>query len=226
MPKKADLKTYRAKRDFNKTKEPAGGPKQKSGKTARKTAASADKAKRLVATKDPLFVIQKHAAHRLHYDFRLEVDGVLASWAVPKGPSIDPADKRLAVHVEDHPLEYAAFEGIIPQGEYGGGTVMVWDVGTYKNLREKNGKPMPMRTCVEQGTVEIELQGNKLQGAWALVRTRGSDDKNWLMIKMKDKPSKLKRQPVESKTKSVLTGRSLEQIAAAGDQSVWTTHRK
>jgi DNA ligase D-like protein (predicted 3'-phosphoesterase) len=230
MPTKDPLKNYRAKRDFKKTGEPAGAKTQTKAKTKIKTKAApkTTRARKPKAPKlqNPMFVIQKHAARRLHYDFRLEVNGVLKSWAVPKGPSTDPADKRLAVHVEDHPMEYAAFEGIIPQGEYGGGTVMVWDAGTYTNLRVKEGKEVPLEKCIEQGTVEIRLQGNKLQGGWALIRTRsGDDDRNWLLVKMRDEAADPGKQPVEKQKKSVLTDRTIEQIAAAGDESVWTSNR-
>ena len=151
------LKKYRLRRDFRRTNEPAGG-KKKSGKK-------------------PIFVIQKHKASTLHYDFRLEVQGVLRSWAVPKGPSTNPKDKRLAVPTEDHPLEYADFEGVIPEGEYGAGTVLVWDTGTYRNLKKKEGEEVPMEKCLKQGQVEIWLEGRKLKGGYALIRTgRGKVD--------------------------------------------------
>ena len=129
--------------------------------------------------------MQKHAASHLHYDFRLELDGVLLSWAVPKGPSLDPADKRLAMHVEDHPLEYGGFEGVIPKGEYGGGTVMVWDRGTWT----PEGDPVQ---GYAKGQLKFTLDGEKLKGGWVLVRTRGSKyggktgDKAWLLIKERD----------------------------------------
>ena len=126
------------------------------------------------------FVVQKHRASRLHYDFRLEWDGVLLSWAVPKGPSMDPAMKRLAMQVEDHPLEYAAFEGVIPSGEYGGGTVMVWDRGTYRPATPDVG------AAHKAGRIEFALAGKKLKGNWILVRTRGRDSRSWLLIKRHD----------------------------------------
>jgi DNA ligase D-like protein (predicted 3'-phosphoesterase) len=158
-------------------------------------------------------VIQKHAARRLHYDFRIEVDGVLKSWAVPKGPSTDPRDRRLAVPTEDHPMEYATFEGVIPEGEYGAGTVMVWDTGTYANIREKDGEESPMAECVESGHIAIWLEGKKLQGGYALVRTGKGDSARWLLLKMKDERADARRNPVNSQPKSAITGRTLKQIA-------------
>ena len=144
----AGLAEYRRKRDFAVTPEPRGKP------TGRPRGRS--------------FVVQKHTASRLHYDFRLELDGVLKSWAIPKGPSLDPADKRLAMQTEDHPLEYGGFEGIIPEGEYGAGTVLVWDRGTWEPLDE--GRPH-----LERGTLSFRLRGEKLRGRWALVRIRARD---------------------------------------------------
>lgn len=138
------LKKYREKRDFRRTSEPAGGSRQSSGK--------------------PIFVIQKHAATNLHYDFRLEVDGVLKSWAVPKGPSTDPGEKRLAVPTEDHPMEYAEFEGVIPDDEYGAGTVLVWDTGSYRNLRAgKDDDGASMAEALKDGKVEVWLEGKRLR---------------------------------------------------------------
>jgi DNA ligase D-like protein (predicted 3'-phosphoesterase) len=142
------LSRYRRKRHLEKTPEPAGGARPGGG--------------------EPVFVVQKHAARTLHYDFRLEVDGVLKSWAVPKGPSLNPRDKRLAVPTEDHPLEYADFEGVIPEGEYGAGTVMVWDLGTFENVTEKKGVPVPLAEAVAHGHVKVILKG--LVGEWARGR--------------------------------------------------------
>lgn len=137
-----------------------------------------------------IFVVQKHAASHLHYDFRLEIGGVLVSWAVPKGPPVDLSQKRLAVMTEDHPLEYASFEGTIPEGSYGAGTVMIWDAGTYENIKTRAGKLVPIKKCLEIGTIEIVMHGKKLKGAFALIRTKlgsqKSRGKNWLLIKMKD----------------------------------------
>lgn len=193
--KTGTLKEYKKKRDFTKTPEPAPRKKKSAGTLQ--------------------FVIQKHAASHLHYDFRLEIGGVLVSWAIPKGPSTDSADKRLAVMTEDHPLAYAHFEGVIPQGEYGGGTVMVWDIGTYENIKEVKGKTVSMDECLKNGRIEIVLHGKKLHGAYALVRFKG-EKKQWLCIKMKDQYARAGSQITASKPKSVLTGRTMDQISRAG----------
>lgn len=186
------LEKYREKRDFRKTSEPKGSREKASAK--------------------PIFVIQKHDASRLHYDIRLEVDGVLKSWAVPKGPSTDPREKRLAVPTEDHPLEYGDFEGVIPEGEYGAGTVLVWDTGPFRNLRgEKEGDGASMKKSLEEGKVEVWLEGQKIQGGYALVRT--ADDR-WLLIKKKDEAADARRNPTSTEPKSVLSGRTLDEIAA------------
>jgi len=196
VPVRDTLQKYREKRDFGRTPEPAGGDRQ--------------------ASERPIFVIQKHAARRLHYDMRLEVDGVLKSWAVPKGPSTNTRDRRLAVPTEDHPLEYAGFEGVIPEGEYGGGTVMLWDRGTYRNLRvEKEGAAaVSMAQALEEGMVEVWLEGEKLRGGFALIRTGRGEDARWLLVKMKDEQADPERDPVRDEPRSVLTGRTLEEIAA------------
>jgi len=153
------------------------------------------------------FVIQKHDASQLHYDFRLEMSGVLKSWAVPKGPSTDPSEKRLAVEVEDHQLSYADFEGVIPEGEYGAGTVMVWDTGSYQNMREDD-----MASCYQDGLIEVWLEGEKLQGGYALKRFRGGKKPQWLLIKMNDDAADARRNPVSTETQSVKTGRNLKTI--------------
>ncbi len=157
-------------------------------------------------------MIQKHAASTLHYDFRLEVDAVLKSWAVPKGPSLDPRQKRLAVPTEDHPMDYAQFEGVIPEGEYGAGTVIVWDIGTYRNLKEKDGGEVPLVHCLENGHVMVWLEGKKLRGGYALIRTSGKD-KRWLLIKMADEHADRERDVVKEEPQSVLSGRTLEDVA-------------
>jgi DNA ligase D-like protein (predicted 3'-phosphoesterase) len=188
------LAKYRDKRDFRRTPEPSGGAKG--------------------SAEEPVFVIQKHDASNLHYDFRLEVDGVLASWAVPKGPSTDPAQKRLAVRTEDHPLDYADFEGVIPEREYGAGTVLLWDRGTYRNLRaEKQDDGVPMVEALDEGKIEVWLEGEKLRGGYALIETGGGDDDRWLLIKMRDDAADARRNPTSTEQKSVLTGRTLEEIA-------------
>jgi bifunctional non-homologous end joining protein LigD len=185
----ARLETYRRKRDFSRTREPPGRSAAKAGNS---------------------FVVQKHAARRLHYDFRLELDGVLLSWAVPKGPSLDPGVKRLAVHVEDHPVEYGGFEGTIPKGEYGGGTVMLWDRGYY----EPEGDP---KKSYQAGRLTFTLHGEKLTGRWHLVRTkaRGGDDKSWLLFKSDDAAAHHDGEAiVQTEPDSVLTGRTMDQISA------------
>jgi bifunctional non-homologous end joining protein LigD len=164
------LEEYRAKRDFRTTLEPA-------------PVSQTDEAHAL-----PIFVIQEHHASRLHYDFRLGADGVLKSWAVPKEPSIDPAQKRLAVRVEDHPLAYARFEGTIPEGQYGAGRVKIWDHGTYENLLAEKPIPLSVTEGIEAGRLEFVLHGRKLRGKFALIRlgSKGRGKENWLLIKMKD----------------------------------------
>ena len=161
-----DLKKYNQKRNFNRTSEPKGVKKSKK------------------TDKSLKFVVQYHIARKEHYDFRLEYNAVLLSWAVPKGPSFNPNDKRLAVHIEDHPLDYANFEGVIPKGEYGGGTVMLWDEGTYAPVEN-------FKTGLKEGSLKFELFGNRLYGKWVLVRMQAKDDKdNWLLIKEKDEYAK------------------------------------
>ncbi|MCP1662522.1 MAG: DNA ligase [Methanocalculus sp. MSAO_Arc1] len=136
-------------------------------------------------TDSPLFVIQKHDAQNLHYDLRLEVQGTLRSWVLPKGPSADPAVKRLAMETADHRLEYAAFEGVIPEGEYGAGTVLIWDRGTFENLRlEKDGTDI--ERSLAEGKVEVFFSGTRMKGGWALIRTGKPSEGRWLFIKMKD----------------------------------------
>ncbi len=196
MSSKDNLKDYKEKRDFGRTPEPAEGPGQ----------AAADR---------PIFVIQKHAARKLHYDFRLEVEGVLKSWAVPKGPSTDPKEKRLAVPTEDHPLEYADFEGVIPEGEYGAGTVLVWDTGPYRNITAKKGKPVPMEEAVNHGHLKVWLEGKKLKGGYALTRFRSGKDEAWLLVKADDEEADARRDPVSTEPESALSGRTLKEIEAA-----------
>ncbi len=186
------LRDYRSKRDSGRSPEPLG----KGGQTS----------------KEPVFVIQKHDASRLHYDFRLEVDGALKSWAVPKGPSLDPREKRLAVRTGDHPLDYAEFEGVIPKGEYGAGTVLVWDIGTYRNLKEKQGKPVPMAEALEKGQATVWLEGKKLRGGYALTRFGKKNDENWLLVKMNDEHADTRRKPLITQPESAITGRTIEEI--------------
>lgn len=184
---------YERRRDFSRTPEPKGG-KRKPGKR-------------------PIFVIQHHKARSEHYDFRLEVDGVLKSWAVPKGPSTDPRDKRLAVPTEDHPLDYAGFEGVIPEGEYGAGPVIVWDTGPYENLTGKDGKKKSMARAIEDGHALFRLDGRKIQGGYALTRTGKGDDARWLLVKMRDEAADARRNPVSTEPASVKSGRSVDGLA-------------
>jgi bifunctional non-homologous end joining protein LigD len=198
---------YREKRDFARTPEPpATGPAPGGGGSRRRSGAE---------DVPPAFVVQKHRAGRLHYDFRLEADGALKSWAVPRGPSLDPADKRLAVAVEDHPLDYADFEGTIPAGEYGGGEVIVWDRGTYVPL-DAAGRPVPapdraatVRRGLAAGRLSFLLQGEKLRGGWSLVRLRRGEGKDWLLIKRDDEAATPGRD-VLADGRSVLSGRTIE----------------
>ncbi|HEX4193144.1 MAG TPA: DNA ligase D, partial [Stellaceae bacterium] len=202
---KQNLARYRAKRKFDVTAEPSGGAPTAGGNS---------------------FVVQKHAARRLHYDFRLELDGVLLSWAVPRGPSLDPADKRLAAHVEDHPTDYGGFEGTIPQGQYGGGTVMLWDRGTWE---PQDGEDA--REGYRKGRLKFILHGERMKGGWTLVRMgprgqeRNSD--NWLLIKERDSEARPGEGTllVDKGTKSVASGRTMEQIADAPDRNVWHSNR-
>nr|5DMP_A Chain A, Uncharacterized protein [Methanocella paludicola] len=168
--------------------------------------------------KHPIYVIQKHDASHLHYDLRLEMGGVLKSWAVPKGPSLDPKVKRLAMPTEDHPIGYATFEGVIPEGQYGGGTVMVWDIGTYRNLREEKpeGSRMTIEQSYDQGKIEVFLEGKKLKGSYALIRTGGIEKRGWLFFKMKE-PHEGSYEDIEKAAPdSVLTGRTMDEIAKEG----------
>ena len=157
------------------------------------------------------FVIQQHDASTLHYDFRLEVDGVLKSWAIPKGPSLDPREKRLAVQVEDHRLDYYDFEGVIGEG-YGAGTVLLWDAGTYRNLDDERS----MAAAIATGHAKFWLQGEKLTGGFTLQRTRGGAKPQWLLIKRRDDAADARRNPESTQPGSVKSGRSLRQIAREG----------
>ena len=217
------LAKYRAKRHFDRTAEPSGDP-------AAADAAASEEAAGSPAEAVPrrVFVVQKHDASRLHYDFRLELDGALKSWAIPKGPSLDPADKRLAVMVEDHPLEYATFEGGIPQGEYGGGTVMVWDCGWWEPdvawMREPKGSGkmaapfLSVEEALAKGELKFVIHGHKLSGSWALVKTRWQGENNWLLMKHRDEAARPGYDVEQEAPDSVATGRSLEQIARAVEE--------
>jgi bifunctional non-homologous end joining protein LigD len=161
------------------------------------------------------FVIQKHAASRLHYDLRLELDGVMKSWAVPKGPSLDPSVKRLAMQVEDHPIEYNRFEGTIPEGEYGGGSVMIWDRGSYAYCGPDFDPIEGLRKGYEKGDFKFVLHGKRLKGSWVLVRLRGGDPRRpqWLLIKHRDEYAVEGSDVVADNRTSVATGRTMEEIA-------------
>lgn len=161
------------------------------------------------------FVIQQHDATSLHYDFRLEIGGVLVSWAVPKGPSTDPRVKRLALRTDDHPVKYRHFEGVIPEGEYGAGTVLIWDKGSYRNLRAAKGADnLSMERSLEDGLIEVALEGTKLCGGYALKRTGGGKKERWLLIKMRDEHADARRRPTSTQPESAESGRTLKDIAA------------
>lgn len=196
------LSQNRAKRDTSRTPEPDRGSERRSTRRGERETSK--------------FVIQKHRASSLHYDFRLEVDGTLRSWAVPKGPSTDPREKRLAVEVEDHPLDYGDFEGVIGKGSYGAGAVIVWDAGTYTNLDEEHS----MAETIAIGHVKVWLEGEKLQGGWTLQRTDQGEKPQWLLIKRRDEEADARRNPQSTQPKSVKTGRTIEKVAEenAGDQ--------
>ena len=184
------LRRFRDKRDFSKTPEPHGRGRRKRGRG------------------EPRFVIQKHAASSLHYDFRLEADGVLKSWAVPKGPSLDPREKRLAMPTEDHPLAYGDFEGVIPEGQYGAGEVIVWDTGTYRVLGDEAAAD-----ALEAGHLSFWLEGEKLRGGYALTRMGGGGRERWLLVKKDDEGADRRRNPVSTQPESVRSGKMIEQLA-------------
>ncbi len=194
MKKDKKLKEYRSKRDFAKTPEP--------------------KAALIKSGAKPIFVIQQHDASHMHFDFRLETDGVLASWAVPKGLSTDPRERRLAVRTEDHPVEYAYFEGRIPEGEYGAGTVIVWDTGYYENVSQKDGKQVPISEALRSGHAKVRLFGKKLRGGYALIHAKmRGDEKNWLLVKEQDEEADARRKPVVTEPESVISGKTIKEMA-------------
>ena len=193
------LEAYRKRRDQEKSPEPAG--------------------RRGRRGKRPCFVIQEHSARSHHFDFRLEVDGVLRSWAVPKGPSSDPREKRLAVPVEDHPLDYADFEGVIPAGQYGAGAVVVWDRGTYDNLTTRDGKPQPVEQALRDGHLVLALHGEKLKGGYALQRVATGEDERWLLIKLRDAAADARRRPTSSQPQSVLSGRTIADLEREAERA-------
>ena len=189
-----NLKKYQEKRDFKKTTEP-GMSREKKEKYR------------------DIFVIQKHAASRLHYDFRIEIDDVLVSWAVPKGPSTDPREKRLAIRTEDHPLEYADFEGSIPEDQYGSGIVIVWDRGKYENQRD-----ISMSEALEEGKLEIWLKGQKIQGGYHFIRMKkqNEDKEQWLFMKARDDKADARRNPVSTEPESVVSNHTIQQLKESG----------
>jgi bifunctional non-homologous end joining protein LigD len=200
--KAAPLTEYNAKRDFTRTAEPTGKVPKPRGKTLH-------------------FVIQKHAASHLHYDFRLELDGVMKSWAVPKGPSLDPSVRRLAMEVEDHPIAYNTFEGTIPQGEYGGGTVMLWDRGSYE--ADDDGGAASLRSGYEKGELRFVMHGKRLRGGFVLTRLRRPGRPLWLLIKRRDAYADPERDVTAEETTSIATRRTMEQIASG--RRVWHSNR-
>lgn len=190
MSKSDKLSEYKKKRNTEKSGEPEG--KEKSEAKNR-------------------FSLQKHDASSLHYDLRIECDGVLKSWAVPKGPSTDTSEKRLAIQTEDHPLDYLDFEGTIPEGEYGAGTVLLWDKGTYENITEKEGKIKALKDAIKDGHFLVQLNGEKISGGYAMTRI----DKNegqWIFVKMNDDQADARRNPTSTENKSVKSGKDLKEI--------------
>ena len=189
--KQYNINEYNKKRNFNATNEPKATEK-KSGSQNR-------------------FSFQKHGASSLHYDFRLEYDGVLKSWAIPKGPSIDKRTKRLAIRTEDHPLDYIDFEGVIPEGNYGAGKVLLWDKGTYENITQEDGNIQDLGKAIDNGHFLVKLAGEKISGGYAM--TRINDDKGqWLLVKMDDDEADGRRNPTSTEPKSVKSGKTLEEI--------------
>lgn len=183
------LKKYNEKRNFSKTPEPKG--------------------EIIRSVNEPIFTIHKHAARNLHYDFRLETNGYLKSWVIPKGPSMDPKVKRLAIPTEDHPLSYANFEGVIPEGEYGAGAVIVWDQGIYKVLKDD---PKPLETYLKNGHVTLGLHGKKLKGGFALIQTGNKPNQRWLFFKMKDDDAMSGSDILMDEPNSVISGKSIDEI--------------
>src|SRR5438874_8871546 len=194
------LKKYRSMRDFKATPEPSGGKPRKA--------------------KLPIFVIQKHQASHLHYDFRLEMEGVLKSWAVPKGPSYDPTVKRLAMMTEDHPYDYAGFEGVIPSGNYGAGNVIIWDNGTYELTEPEDGVK-----GIRQGKLAFKMYGKKMFGEWALVKIRGRSPKGneWLLLKHRDGYANAEIDVTEVAPQSIVSGKTVEQIG--NSTNFWQSNR-
>jgi DNA ligase D-like protein (predicted 3'-phosphoesterase) len=196
LDRPASLGEYRKKRDLSRSGEPHGGGADSGGRRGRR----------------PRFVVQQHDASTGHFDFRLEADGVLKSWAVPKGPSVDPRDKRLAVATEDHPLEYADFEGVIGPGQYGAGKVLVWDRGYYVNRsHDADGRPVAAAAAIGRGHVTFDLHGRKLRGRYSLTQMRGRGQ--WLLVKSDDEFADSRRRPVSSQPESVKSGKRIGELS-------------
>jgi DNA ligase D-like protein (predicted 3'-phosphoesterase) len=205
MAKKRAPSEYERKRDFETTSEPRAKRRPR-------------------RAEHPRFVIQKHSARSLHYDLRLEIGDGLASWAVPKGPSLDPRVKRLAMRTEEHPLEYLEFEGVIPKGEYGAGQMIVWDRGVFENISEprdsgakqtagRRGEPLTLEQGLEKGDLKVFLLGDKVRGAFALFRTSDAGEREqWLLVKKKGEGADARRNPVSTQPESVLSGRTIEDL--------------
>src|SRR5437764_11989681 len=199
------LKKYRTMRDFGATPEPSGGKAKKA--------------------KLPIFVIQKHHASHLHYDFRLEMEGVLKSWAVPKGPSYDPTVKRLAMMTEDHPYDYASFEGVIPAGNYGGGNVIIWDNGTWEFIKEDHGPDDPVK-ALKSGKLTFRMYGKKMFGEWALVKIKGRPDSKgneWLLLKHRDEFASADVDVTELAPRSVISNLTVDEIGSS--KRTWQSNR-
>ena len=201
------LSLYKKKRSFTKTPEPEGG--------------------KSTSKNQLVFVVQKHDASHLHYDFRLEMEGVLKSWAIPKGPSLNPEDKRLAMMVEDHPFDYRTFEGIIPEGNYGAGTVIVWDEGTYEPLENpstnKKENEKNLLRQLHAGSLKFVMHGKKLKGEFALVKTAYRGENSWLLIKHRDDYASA--EDITKKDKSVTSKKTLEQVEKTSDR-IWKSNRE
>lgn len=200
MTAEGPLEDYLHKRDFSETPEPAGHDGD------------------VDLGDGPIFVVQEHDASTHHFDVRLQVGDVLRSWAVPKGPSTDPSEKRLAIPTEDHPLEYAEFEGVIPDDQYGGGKVIVWDAGPYSNLKtDEDGRPVPVADQLDDGHATVWLHGEKIRGGYAFIRTDGGDEERWLMVKMDDEEADARRNPVSTEPESVLSDRTVDAVDEESD---------
>lgn len=189
------LSEYKKKRDFSKTPEPTGEAE--------------------LENHQAIFVVQEHHASRLHYDFRLQIGSTLKSWAIPKGPSLNPKDKRLAVETEDHPLSYANFEGIIPKGEYGAGIVLVWDKGTFQHLSEKKSKLIELEQAYTDGHIFFSLQGKKLKGKFILHKLKAADKPAWILIKANDEYASNSVDIIQKKPKSIISGLSVQEFLKA-----------